>query len=47
MVAYALALVLLGATYAALVFVGSGAALVFSLLALVAVVVAAVLALKR
>lgn len=47
MAAYALALVLLGATYAALVFAGSGTALVFSLMALVAIVVAAVLALKR
>ncbi len=47
MVAYAIALVLLGATYAALVFVGSGAALVFALMALVAVVAAVVLTLKR
>lgn len=46
MAAYAVALVLLGATYAALVFVGSGAALVFSLMALIAVVVAVVLTLK-
>ena len=47
MVAYALTLVLLGATYAALVFLGSEAALVFALVALVAVVTAVVLALKR
>ena len=47
MVAYALTLVLLGATYAALVFRGSEAALGFALVALVAVVTAVVLALKR
>ena len=47
MVAYAVVLVLLGATYAALVFLGPEAALVFALLALVAVMVAVVLALKR
>ncbi len=47
MVAYAVTLVLLGATYAALVFVGTGAALIFALVALVAVVVAVVLVLKR
>ena len=47
MVAYLAALVLLGATYTALVFLGSGVALVFALLALVAVVTAVVLTLKR
>ncbi len=47
MLAYALALVLLGATYAALVFLGSEAALIFALMALVAVVTAVVLVLKR
>ena len=47
MAAYAVALVLLGATYAALVFSGPEAALVFALMALVAVVTAVVLVLKR
>jgi hypothetical protein len=47
MLAYAVALVLLGATYAALVFLGSKAALIFALMALVAVVTAVVLVLKR
>ena len=47
MVAYAIVLALLGATYAALVFSGPRVALVFALAALAAVVVAVVLALKR
>ncbi len=47
MVAYAVVLVLLGATYAALVFIGPEVALVFALAALAAVVVSLVLALKR
>jgi len=47
MLAYAVALVLLGATYAGLVFLGSEPALIFALMALVAVVTAVVLALKR
>ena len=47
MVAYALVLALLGVTYATLVFSGSRVALVFALAALVAVLVAVVLALKR
>ena len=47
MVAYAIVLALLGATYAALVFSGPRVALVFALAALAAVVVAAALALKR
>ena len=47
MVAYAVTLMLLGATYAALVFLGSRAALVFALMALVAVVTAVILTLKR
>jgi hypothetical protein len=47
MVAYALVLVLLGATYATLVFSGPKVALVFALAALAAVLVAVVLALKR
>ena len=47
MAAYAVTLVLLGATYATLVFFGSQAALVFALAALAAVLVAVVLALKR
>jgi hypothetical protein len=47
MLAYAVALVFLGATYAALVFLGSEAALIFALMALVAVVTAVVLVLKR
>jgi hypothetical protein len=47
MVAYAVALMLLGATYVALVFLGREAALVFALMALVAVVTAVVLVLKR
>ncbi len=47
MLAYAVTLVLLGATYAALVFLGSEAALIFALMALVAVVTAVVLVLKR
>jgi hypothetical protein len=47
MVAYAVVLALLGATYAALVFSGPKVALVFALAALVAVVVSLVLALKR
>ena len=47
MLAYAVALVLLGVTYAALVFLGSEAALIFALMALVAVVTAVVLVLKR
>ncbi len=47
MLAYAVALVLLGTTYAALVFMGPEAALIFALMALVAVVTAVVLVLKR
>jgi hypothetical protein len=47
MVAYAVTLLLLGATYAALVFSGPRAALIFALAALAAVLVAVVLALKR
>jgi hypothetical protein len=47
MVAYALVLALLGATYATLVFWGQKVALVFALAALAAVLVAVVLALKR
>ncbi len=47
MVAYAAALVLLGATYATLVFSGPGVALLFALAALAAVLVAVALALKR
>jgi hypothetical protein len=47
MVAYALVLALLGATYAALVFSGPKVALVFALAALAAVLVAVVLALNR
>ncbi len=47
LVAYAITLALLGATYATLVFAGSGVALVFALAALAAVLVAAVLTLKR
>jgi hypothetical protein len=47
MAAYAVTLVLLGATYATLVFFGSQVALVFALAALAAVLVAVVLALKR
>ena len=46
MVAYAVVLVLLGATYASLVFSGPKVALVFAMAALVAVVVSLVLALK-
>jgi hypothetical protein len=47
MVAYAVVLALLGATYATLVFSGEKVALVFALAALAAVLVAVVLALKR
>ncbi len=47
MVAYAVDLVLLGATYATLVFSGPKVALVFALAALAAVVVSLVPALKR
>jgi hypothetical protein len=47
MVAYAVVLALLGVTYATLVFSGQRVALVFALAALVAVVIAVVLALKR
>jgi hypothetical protein len=47
MAAYAVTLVLLGATYATLVFFGSQAALVFALAALVTVVAAAALAFLR
>jgi hypothetical protein len=47
MVAYAVDLVLLGATYATLVFSGPEVALVFALAALAAVVVSLVPALKR
>jgi hypothetical protein len=45
--AYAVTLVLLGAAYATLVFSGPRAALIFALAALAAVLVAAVLAIKR
>ena len=47
MVAYAVVLVLLGATYATLVFFGPKVALVLALGALAAVVVSVALALKR
>jgi len=47
MVAYAVALVLLGATYASLVFVDRGAALLFALAALAVVLVALVLTFLR
>ena len=47
MVAYAVVLVLLTATYASLVFVGSGAALAFALAALVAMLVALALVIFR
>jgi hypothetical protein len=47
MVVYAVVLVLLGATYATLVFSGPRVALVLALAALAAVLVAVVLALKR
>ena len=47
MVAYAITLALLGATYAALVVSGPKVALIFALAALVTVLVAVVLALKR
>ena len=47
MVAYAVVLALLGASYASLVFLGPRSALFFALAALAAVVVAVVLALKR
>jgi hypothetical protein len=47
MVAYAVALGLLGATYATLVFSGPRLAIVFALGALAAVVVSLALALKR
>ena len=47
MVAYAVVLALLGASYASLVFIGPRIALFSALAALVAVVVAVVLALKR
>jgi hypothetical protein len=47
MVAYAVVLALLGATYAALAFSGPKVALIFALAALAAVVVSLVLALKR
>jgi hypothetical protein len=47
MVAYAITLALLGATYATLVFAGPGVALVFAIATLAAVLVAAVLTLKR
>ena len=47
MVAYAIVLALLGASYATLVFDGPEAALYFALVALATVVVAVVLALKR
>ena len=43
MVAYAVVLVLLGGTYASLVFVGPGLALAFALAALAAMLVALVL----
>jgi hypothetical protein len=47
MAAYAVTLALLGATYAALVFYGRRVALVFALAALVTVLLAVVLTLKR
>jgi hypothetical protein len=47
MVAYAIVLAMLGATYAALVFSGPKVAMVFALGALAAVVVSLALALKR
>jgi hypothetical protein len=47
MLAYAVVLALLGATYAALVFAGSKVALIFALAALAAVLVSLVLALKK
>ena len=47
MVAYAVVLVMLGATYATLVFSGPRVALVFALAALAVVLVAVALALKR
>jgi hypothetical protein len=47
MVAYAVVLVLLAATYATLVFYGAEAALIFALAALVAVLIAVALAIKR
>jgi hypothetical protein len=47
MVAYALVLALLGAAYAALVFLGPTVALVFALAALVAAVAAATVALWK
>jgi hypothetical protein len=47
MVAYAVVLALLGATYATLVLSGPKVALVFALIALAAVVISVVLALKR
>ena len=47
MAVYAVTLALLGATYAALVFYGRQAALVFALAALAAVLVAVMLVLKR
>jgi hypothetical protein len=47
MVAYAIVLALLGASYTTLVFDGPEAALYFALAALATVVVAVVLALKR
>jgi hypothetical protein len=47
MVAYAVTLLLLGAAYVALVFFDRGIAFVFALAALVTVLVALVLALKR
>lgn len=47
MFAYAVVLVLLGATYASLVFLSSRAALFFALAALAAVAVAVALTLRR
>ncbi len=47
LVAYAVVLVLLGATYATLVFYGAEVALAFALAALAVVLVAVALALKR
>ena len=47
MVAYALVLALLGAAYAALVFLGPNVALFFALAALVAAIIAATLALWK
>ena len=47
MAAYAAALLLVGASYAALVFVGRGLALAFALAALVAVVAAVILTVRR